>query len=88
MGVWFQGVLLGRTDFAWPEQGLVAEFDGRVKYGRLLLPGQAPGEVVFAEKVREDAIRAAGWTVRRWYWDDLKNFAPTAARIRAVLASP
>jgi len=85
--IWHQGVLLGRTDFAWPEQGLAAEFDGRVKYGRLLLPGQTPGEAVFAEKVREDAIRAAGWMVKRWYWDDLKNFALTAALLRAALAA-
>ncbi len=42
------------TDFAWPEHGVYGEFDGRVKYGRLLKPGQDPGEVVFAEKRRED----------------------------------
>jgi hypothetical protein len=28
------------TDFAWPELRTVGEFDGRVKYGRLLRPGQ------------------------------------------------
>ena len=36
---------------------MFGEFDGRVKYGRLLKPGQDPGEVVFAEKRREDLIR-------------------------------
>ena len=46
---------IGRTDFAWPELRTVGEFDGRVKYGRLLRPGQEPGDVVFAEKRREDA---------------------------------
>ena len=28
------GRLVGRVDFGWPEQGVVGEFDGRVKYGR------------------------------------------------------
>lgn len=86
--VWHRGILLGRVDFAWPERRLVAEFDGRVKYGRLLLSGQHPGDVVFAEKLREDAIRAAGFAVKRWTWHDLTDFAPTAARIRESLATP
>ncbi|GAA2873379.1 hypothetical protein GCM10010472_33320 [Pseudonocardia halophobica] len=58
----------GRVDFAWREQRVVGEFDGRVRCGRLLAPGQEAGAAVFAEKVREDAIRAAGWTVLRWTW--------------------
>ena len=57
---------VGRTDFAWPKQRTVGEFDGRVKYGRLLRPGQEPGDVVFAEKLREDAIRDTGLRVVRW----------------------
>jgi hypothetical protein len=81
-----RGALLGRTDFAWEERRLVAEFDGQVKYGRLLLPGQDAGDVVFDEKLREDSIRAAGLTVKRWTWRDLTDFKPTAARIREALA--
>ena len=38
----------------------VGEFDGKVKYGRALRPGQIPGEAVFAEKRREDALRDLG----------------------------
>lgn len=86
--VWHRGVLLGRVDFAWPESRVVAEFDGRVKYGRLLQPGQQPGDVVYAEKLREDAIRAAGWAFKRWSWNDLTDFTLTAARIREALTSP
>ena len=71
-----------RTDFAWPALRTVGEFDGRVKYGRLLRPGQQPGDVVHAEKLREDAIRAQGWEVVRWTWADLGAFGPTAGRIR------
>src|SRR5690348_17259635 len=70
------------TDFAWVEQRTVGEFDGKVKYGRVLRPGQDPGEAVYAEKLREDAIRAQDWEVVRWGWHDLRDFGPTAARIR------
>ncbi|BBF98982.1 MULTISPECIES: type IV toxin-antitoxin system AbiEi family antitoxin domain-containing protein [Pseudonocardia] len=51
-----------RVDFAWPDHGLLGEFDGRVKYGRALLPGMDVGEILWREKRREDRIRAAGWT--------------------------
>ena len=44
------GRLIAVTDMAWPELGVYGEFDGKVKYGRLLKPGQDPGEAVFADK--------------------------------------
>jgi hypothetical protein len=75
-----------RVDFWWERAGLVGEFDGRTKYGRTLVPGADPGEVVFAEKRREDALRAAGFSVVRWIWADLTDFGPTAARLRQALA--
>lgn len=65
------GALLGRADFAWEDERVVGEFDGRIKYGRLLRPGQDPGDAVFEEKRREDAIREEGWGVLRWTWADL-----------------
>ncbi len=70
------------TDFAWPDRRTVGEFDGKVKYGRLLRPGQEPGDAVYAEKLREDGIRAESWDVVRWTWADLDGFAPVAARLR------
>jgi hypothetical protein len=69
------------TDFGWVAQRAVGEFDGEVKYGRLVPPGRTPGDVVFAEKVREDAVRALGHGFARWTWDELDDFAPVAARI-------
>jgi hypothetical protein len=81
------GGLIGRVDFGWPAAGVVGEFDGRVKYGRLVGPGSTPGDVVFREKRREDALRAAGMAVVRWTWEELTNFDPTAARLRRALAS-
>ena len=71
------------TDFGWSRQRTVGEFDGKIKYGRALRPGQDVGEVVYAEKLREDAIRSEDWEVVRWTWADLRDFGPTAARIRS-----
>lgn len=82
------GRLLGFTDLAWPAHRLLFEFDGRVKYGRLLEPGQEPGDVVFAEKRREDAIRrATGFTFERATWADLSTPAATVARVRVHMVS-
>lgn len=67
-----EGRWLGRVDFWWPEFGLIGEFDGLVKYGRLLRPGQTAGDVVVAEKVREDALRETGRGVARWIWPEIE----------------
>src|SRR4051812_46076637 len=76
------GGLLGRSDFAWEPDRLLGEFDGRIKYGRLLRPGQDPGDAVFAEKRREDAIRDENWSMVRWVWADLQRPDRLAARVR------
>jgi hypothetical protein len=76
------GVLVGRSDFAWEAERLVGEFDGRIKYGRMLRPGQDAGDAVFAEKRREDAIRDEDWGVTRWVWSDLRRPDRLAARVR------
>lgn len=75
------GVLVAATDFCWRAHRVFGEFDGRVKYGRLLKPGQEPGDVVFEEKRREDRIRElTGFTVVRLTWSDLSRPAETVAR--------
>ncbi len=74
------GLWIGCVDFGWRALRTVGEFDGRIKYGRLLKPGQDPGDVVFAEKVREDELRDPGAV--RWIWSDLRNFTPVADRHR------
>ena len=79
------GDLAGRADFAWEERGVLGEFDGRVKYGRLLRPGQEPGDAVFEEKRREDAVRDEGWGVVRWVWSDLHVPHRFATRVRRAL---
>jgi hypothetical protein len=80
MGHW-----IGVVDFGWPKQRTVGEFDGKEKYGRLLKPGQSPADVVYAEKRREDALRAEELSVVRWGWDALSDFGSTAARLWACL---
>jgi hypothetical protein len=51
--------VVARADFWFPEHGVVVEFDGLVKYrNELLRAGRTADEVVVAEKLREDAVRA------------------------------
>jgi hypothetical protein len=80
------GSLIGRCDFGWEDRRTLGEFDGRVKYGRLLRPGQAPGDVVFEEKRREDELRDHRWQVARWTWDDLDHPRAVEQRIRRSFA--
>lgn len=76
------GMLVGRVDFGWPGLRTVGEFDGRVKYGKLVLPGEDAADVLYREKLREDALRREALAVVRWGWPDIANFAPIAERIR------
>jgi len=77
-----------RTDFYWEEFRTVGEFDGKVKYGRSLRPGEDPGEAVYREKRREDALRDLGLKVVRWTWDELDSFLAPTDRIRRAFARP
>ena len=80
------GQLIGITDFAWPEHGVYGEFDGRVKYGRLLKTGLDPGDVVFAEKRREDLIRGVtGGIMVRHTWADLTPHSEPSLKLRSLL---
>ena len=54
------------------------EFDGRGQVRPAAAPGQDAGEVVFAEKRREDAIRDEDWHVVRWVWAESCT-APTVS---------
>jgi hypothetical protein len=80
------GVFVARVDFLWKEQRTVGEFDGKVKYGRLLKPGQRIEEVVYEEKRREDAIRDLGWKVVRWLWEDLHRPGVLRDRLQRAFA--
>lgn len=65
------GVFVGRVDFAWPELNLVGEADGKVKYDRLLRPGETPFDVVIREKQRDIRLQELDWNVARWFDENL-----------------
>lgn len=61
---------VAKVDFWWPRLGVVGEFDGRVKYRVEGLDDRRRLEDrLWAEKAREDRLRALGLTVVRWTWD-------------------
>ncbi|WP_199423813.1 type IV toxin-antitoxin system AbiEi family antitoxin domain-containing protein [Actinotalea solisilvae] len=76
---------IGVVDFSWRAAGVVGEFDGRVKYGRVNPAGQPPEEVVWREKLREDRLRATGLAVVRWTTSDLRTPGEWVRRTRRAL---
>ena len=80
------GRVVARVDFAWPELGVFLEFDGRVKYEKLLKDGERASDVVIREKKREELVcRLTGWRCIRLTWSDLASPERTAALIRSIL---
>lgn len=80
------GELRATCDWGWPELDRYGEFDGKIKYGRLLKPGQDPGEVVFAEKRREDEVREiTGGRMIRLTWADYERPNLTRSRLEQFL---
>ena len=81
-----EGNVVARVDFAWPERGVYLEFDGKVKYTRLLKEGESVTDAVLREKRREELINElTGWRCIRITWADLYQPEQTAIRIRRVL---
>jgi hypothetical protein len=67
--------LIGRVDYLWDEQSTVGELDGRIKY-----IGQANADVLYAEKLREDRLRALGLEVVRFGYADARRQRPELHR--------
>ncbi|MDV3221074.1 type IV toxin-antitoxin system AbiEi family antitoxin domain-containing protein [Intrasporangium sp.] len=70
-------------------EGVVVEFDGKVKYGRSRDQEDVAtdaGETLWLEKRREDGIRRLGHPVERVVWEDLARPGLIGARIRAARA--
>ncbi|MGI8536857.1 MAG: hypothetical protein ACR2K2_10240 [Mycobacteriales bacterium] len=79
--VWLGGPdgRIGRVDQYWPEHRTVAEADGALKY--------AAGTGLFAEKLREDRLRDAGFEVIRYTWDEALRYPQLLAiRVREAFA--
>jgi hypothetical protein len=66
------------ADFKWPatpnRPPTIGEFDGVLKYARAQYrDGRDAGEVVVAEKRREDYLRGLGNGFVRWVWSELRQ---------------
>lgn len=81
------GRLIAVSDFYWAGHRHLGEFDGKIKYQKLLRPGETPSDCVFREKQREDAMRAAGCGMTRFVWSDVMpgNVRQTMERLRHEL---
>lgn len=71
-----------RVDVGWPEHGVLAEFDGRIKYtAGAIGPRHDADSALFDEKRREDAIaEATGIRLLRFTARDAARPAETAER--------
>ena len=74
------GLVLARVDLL-VGKSVVVEFDGAAKY-----EGAQGRSALVAEKRREDALRALGYTVVRVTWPDLDQPRRWTAQIRRALA--
>ena len=81
------GRIAGRVDLLLRKQGVMMEFDGEVKYGRLLKPGQDLADVIRAERTREVLLEElTGLRMVRVIWSDLDDERRLGERIRRVAA--
>jgi very-short-patch-repair endonuclease len=66
-----------RVDMLWPQERLVLEADGRVKY---------TADELWREKVRQERLVRLGYRVERVMWADVLHFWPaTLTRLHAAL---
>ncbi|MDU0367832.1 hypothetical protein RWH45_11450 [Microbacterium sp. KSW4-17] len=75
-----------RSDFCWPEERIIGESDGWLKYSAT--DPSAAAEALRAEKRREDALRRAGWTVARWDYKGAIGVDGLRAALSAAGLSP
>jgi very-short-patch-repair endonuclease len=69
---------VGVLDFAFPDLRLAIEVDGRAWH--------SSSERFQSDRLRQNALVAAGWTILRFTWDDIVNRPDDAvATIRATL---
>jgi hypothetical protein len=82
-----RGQLIGIADFYWEDFRHLGEFDGKVKYQKLLRPGESASDCVIREKRREDAMRAGSRGMTRFSWSDVmpRNARRTMSDLRAAL---
>jgi len=72
-----------RLDFAWKEEKVALEFDGKTKY----FDYKPTAEVLFEERRREKALTEEGWRFVRVEWKDLFREQEFKSRLLRALAS-
>lgn len=80
--------LAARVDFWFPHVRVAGEMDGRQKYLDPTMNGGNAGRVVYAEKLREDRVRALGVVVVRWGWAEARSTASLGRRLAAAGVLP
>lgn len=73
------GAFVARSDFLVKGTKVLIEFDGKMKYAA------GDPETLWAEKRREDRLRALGYSVVRITWSDLERPGAVLAKVRAAL---
>lgn len=68
---------VGRVDFVYADARLIIELDGKRHHSSTL--------DVEADEARDRRLRAAGWRVERFGWDDIIAVEPIVSTIREVL---
>jgi len=82
------GRIAGVVDFVLHRERLMIEFDGQIKYGRLLKPGQTIADVIQAERARERLLEdLTGYRMFRLVWSELERPAELDARLRNAIAN-
>lgn len=82
------GRVAGIVDFALHDLRLLIEFDGQIKYGRLLKPGQTIADVIRAERARERLLEdLTGYRMLRVVWSELGQPQELDARLRHSIAA-
>lgn len=79
------GEFVARADWLFRQQQTIGEFDGRIKLRLGQRSGRSAEDVLWSEKMREDALRSLGYEIVRLTWADLEA-APAWFR-RKVLAA-
>ena len=75
---------IGKSDFYFPDEEAVGEFDGRVKFTDPRFAPTGGAEVLWAEKVREDRMRAVNKGFGRWGWPEANDTRKLAPVLRSI----
>lgn len=78
------GNFIARPDFAYVEEKVAGEFDGRQKYASSGFAGRSASDTIVTERRRSESLQRAGWAVVRWMWDELETPTVIASKFRAA----